>query len=140
MKEFDQELYEADDNAKIKVMQWLRSNGYEAWENPDTYGIDILAVRNNKRYEIEVEVKHNWIGPTFLFDTIHYSVRKKKFLASQNLVRFVTLNHERTHAAVVAGEDMIDARIVKKRTKYTSQESFIEVDVSKVKWIQLEST
>lgn len=137
MKPFDQSLYDQDDNAKFVVIEYLESLGFTAWVNPDDYGIDILADLAGHRYEIEVEVKHNWSGPHFPFPTLHYSIRKFKFLNSEARVRFITLNHEWSHAGVVTGEDLLVGKIINKETKYTKHEAFMTVPTEKVRWIQL---
>jgi len=76
-KQFDAVQYAADDPAKHTVIAWLRSNRIEACVNPDQFGIDILASRNSDKFEIEVEVKHNWKGKHYPFDTVHISSRKE---------------------------------------------------------------
>lgn len=139
MKPFDQELYDKDDNAKFVVIDYLATLGIQARVNPDPYGIDLLADWFGDAYEIEVEVKHNWSGAEFPFDSLHYSARKTKFLNPNAKVRFVTLNHEWTHAGIVTGDDLLASKIVEKKTKYTEAESFLEVPVNKVRWVSLAS-
>ncbi len=139
MKPFDQDLYDKDDNAKFVVIDYLSTLGIQARVNPDPYGIDLLADWYGDAYEIEVEVKHNWSGAEFPFDSLHYSARKVKFLNQNAHVRFITLNNEWTHAAVVNGKDLLTCKIVEKKTKYTEQESFIEVPLDKVRWIEIAS-
>jgi hypothetical protein len=77
-KPFDAALYENDDDAKFLVIRWLESRGHEICVNPDQYGIDLLGSWHDRRYAWEVEVKHNWRGFDFPFDSVHYSVRKRK--------------------------------------------------------------
>lgn len=134
MKPFDPALYAKDDLAKFIVIDWLETFGIKARVNPDDYGIDLVGSRGAELFEIEVEVKHNWLGRTFPFDTIHYSARKLKFLDSPATVKFITLNHEWSHCAVVDGADLDSSQIVEKKTIYTEAEKFIEVPITKVKW------
>jgi hypothetical protein len=139
MKPFDQELYDKDDNAKYVVIDYLATLGIQARVNPDPYGIDLLADWYGSDYEIEVEVKHNWSGPEFPFDSLHYSARKVKFLNPKAEVRFITLNNEWTHAAIVTGQNLLGCKIVEKKTKYTERESFLEVPLDKVRLVSLAS-
>lgn len=139
MKAFDQELYDQDDAAKFHVIDYLGRHDIVARVNPDPYGIDLLADKDGEPYEVEVEVKHNWKGETFPFDSLHYSYRKAKFLNTTANVKFITLNHEWTHAGIVDGNDLLDCRIVKKKTLYTQDEAFIEVPIDKVRWVALAS-
>lgn len=134
MKPFDPELYAKDDLAKFIVIDWLAGIGITAWVNPDDYGIDLLGERGSESFMIEVEVKHNWSGRIFPFNSIHYSARKLKFLDSKATVKFITLNHEWSHLAIVDGDDLGAGQIVKKKTKYTQEEEFIEIPLSQIKW------
>ena len=130
-KVFSTEHYNADDNAKHQVIEWLVTRGFMAWVNPDQYGIDIQGVHKGLSYEFEVEVKHNWSGVTFPFDTIHFSNRKRKFATPDKLTWFVMLNDERTYALLVSGETFLDAPVVEKDTIYTQKELFVAISVSK---------
>lgn len=127
-KPFSTNLYNQDDNAKDLWVNYLVSKGYKAWINPDQYGIDVISTdETSVYYYSEVEVKHNWKGPRFQYDTLHYSERKRKFLKSPEHTTFVTFNHERTHALVVTGDVLAAAPTIVKNTIYTSNEKFIEV-------------
>ncbi len=137
-KPFSQDLYTSDDNAKDLFIDILTARGWDAWVNPDQYGIDVLSTNlDGKPREFEVEVKHNWSGPVFNYRTLHYSNRKQKFLKNPEAVSFVTFNHERTHAFVVPGEVLSKAKIITKDTIYTKAEQFIEVDVADCKLIEV---
>jgi hypothetical protein len=138
-KPFSPELYKNDDNAKDLVVAWLQSKQYEAWINPDQYGIDVLASKDGKDLQFEVEVKHNWKGPRFQYDTLHYSDRKRKFLKDPENTAFITLNHERTHALMVPGQVLADAPTITKDTIYTSNEKFIEVKTIDCNLVSLEA-
>jgi hypothetical protein len=130
-KPFSPELYGEDDNAKDLLIAYLESSGWKAWVNPDQYGIDVLSVDPyGDEVELEVEVKHNWKGPKFQYDTLHYSDRKRKFLKDPGHTFFVTFNHERTHALFVPGLLLNEAPTIVKDTIYTRNEKFIEVIAS----------
>jgi hypothetical protein len=134
LKPFDQKLYDENDLAKHIVIDWLETFGIRAKVNPDDYGIDLLGDKDGKLYEIEVEVKHNWKGREFPFDTLHYPARKLKFLHTHAEVKFVTLNHTWRYAAVVDGRDLITCRKIKKKTSLTPEEEFIEVPRELIKF------
>jgi hypothetical protein len=127
-KPFDPVLYEADDNAKFIVIRWLEQNGFTAWVNPDQYGIDVLAERDGDQYGFEVEVKHNWQGEKFPYNTVHFSARKQKFIGWNHF--FTMLNDERSCVLVVDENVLRSADVVNKATKYTSDELFIAVPLS----------
>jgi hypothetical protein len=131
-KAFDQALYDADDAAKHLVIKWLRSRNVVAFVNPDEYGIDLLARYNDSDYAFEVEVKHNWKGFEFPYQTIHYSARKRKFISPDVKTYFVTLNHERTHLLLVHQQDFMLGKLVNKDTIYTTSEWFVEIPIHRV--------
>jgi len=127
-KPFSPELYGKDDNAKDLFIAFLENNDWEAWVNPDQYGIDVLSIDPfGDDFQFEVEVKHNWRGRTFQYDTLHYSDRKRKFLNTPNNTFFVTFNHERTYALLVPGLLLSASPTIIKDTIYTRNEKFIEV-------------
>ena len=131
MKPFDQALYDVDDKAKFIVINWLNALGFQAEVNPDQYGIDVLATKQNKKYAFEVEVKHNWSGKQFPYGTVHFSARKQKFLHGTEETFFIMLNNELTHAIIVTGQNLSVSPTISKDTKYTSKESFISIQISK---------
>ncbi len=137
-KPFSQELYNNDDNAKDIFIKMAEARGWNARVNPDQYGIDVLTVdENGNERQFEVEVKHNWQGPSFGYKTLHYSDRKRKFLKDPDKVSFVTFNHERTHALIVPGTVLASAKTITKDTIYTKGEKFIEVNVEDCKLVEV---
>lgn len=127
-KPFDPGLYEDDDNAKYAVIDWLHTNEFYAWVNPDKYGIDVLAFKDWLDYGFEVEVKHNWKGEEFPYNTVHFSARKQKFIAPNHY--FTMLNDDRSYVLVVDGPTLLYASVISKETKYTSDEQFIAVPLN----------
>ena len=141
-KPFSPTLYKQDDSAKEILIDYLTHKGFDNPRvNPDDYGIDVLAERDEQNYAFEVEVKHNWKGESFPFSSVHYAGRKTKFIA--NLVAplantyFVTLNDERTVALRVDGTTFSQSPLVAKRTIYTTSEHFVEIPVEKVRFFYL---
>lgn len=129
-KEFSQSLYDANDDAKHQVIAWLEERGFMAWVNEDQYGIDVQALRMGKQYVFEVEVKHNWGDGGFPFDSVHFPLRKNKFAAEDN-AWFVMLNRSRTQMLLVSGAVFRESRVVWKATKYTEDEEFVEIPLSR---------
>lgn len=137
-KPFSKHLFDADDSAKHIVVDWLKDMKFDAEINEERYGIDVVSVPAGI-VGIEVEVKHNWKGPTFPYDTLHYSWRKVKFLDVAEHVFFVTLNHEKNCMLIVSGDALARAaeQAVYKDTKYTSHEAFMEIPIADCEYVQL---
>jgi hypothetical protein len=137
-KPFSPELYEQDDKAKHLIIEFLEWNQWEAWVNPDKYGIDLLALDpNGIEYQVEVEVKHNWTGDKFPYQTLHFAERKRKFIDSDRMTLFITLNHDKTQALVAFDDVLSEAAVIVKDTSYTKQERFLEISVSSCELITL---
>lgn len=131
-KPFSADLFSANDAAaKEKVIWALLKRGIIARENPDRYGVDLVS--NGNSYE--VEVKHNWTGIKFPFQTIHIAARKLKFALEG--VRFVILNKPLTWAIVIHGEVVSASPIIKKDTSLTEGEDFISVPTEKAAFVKL---
>ena len=130
-KPFDQSMYDADDPAKQQILDWLiNTQDFNGEINPDHYGIDIIGDFGGEPFAAEVEVKHNWVGEQFPFDTVHFSARKLKFLETPINACFMMLNHDRTHVLIVRKPYLQSAIIVTKDTIYTTYEQFIEVPLT----------
>ena len=85
-KEFNKESHAANDKpAKDLVIDFLKSKGLDAMENPDKYGIDIVVPR------YEVERREIWIDE-FPFKTVHIPARKEKFL--KHSIVYVVVNKD----------------------------------------------
>lgn len=125
-KPFDQGLYDSDNPAVNDWMAHLKASGWKAIINPDKYGVDILAQSpEGKPLCFEIEVKHNWVGQVFQFDTVHIPARKLKFADERTI--FVIFNHHRSQAILVSGDMVKDSPTVKKKTLYTDNEDFFEI-------------
>ena len=85
-KKFDKKLFEKFDNsARERTKQFLRSQGCEVVDNPNQYGVDLIAEKNGKKYFVECEVKNVWSGKKFppYFKDVQLPARKEKFFGNQ---------------------------------------------------------
>ena len=138
-KPFSEELYAENDDAKHQVVDWLLDHGFDsAGINPDQYGIDILADKEGQRYEVEVEVKHNWKGERFPFGEVHFPARKKKVAKDSEFNWFFMLNHERTHGLIVDGFDFVRGALVRKNTSEYDNDMFVEIPTFNCKFVKME--
>jgi hypothetical protein len=135
MKPFDQDLFDADDNAKHQAIEYLETQGLIMRVNPDPYGIDLIGELDGEARSYEIEVKRSWSGDQFQFHTVHIAARKIKFAKPE--ARFLMFNLERTHAFLITGDDVARSPVITKSTKYTEAEDFISVPLSRVTMIDL---
>ena len=129
VKEFSQELYDADDQAKHLVIAYITQQwGFtNVRVNPNKYGIDLLALEAGRPVGIEVEVKHNWTGYPFPYENVHISARKTKFVGEQPETYFVMVSHDWSRMIACGAEAFDGAALVLKDTFLTHKELFIEI-------------
>lgn len=131
-KPFSKELYDKDDAAKNFVIDFFTQRyGFLVYVNPDQYGIDLIVENERGRFELEVEVKHNWKGKRFPFPTIHFAARKLKFAENPENVSFIMLNDDWSYGLLIEGETFANSPVITKDTIYTKNERFVEVPISK---------
>ena len=100
-KPFDVDNYNANDaSGKEAVIRFLQTQGLSAEENPDKYGIDLIAngtTYNGQVFDnvpVEVERRIIW-NKNFPFSTVHVPERKTKFLKHYMLYAVVNLNYDK---------------------------------------------
>jgi len=86
-KPFSKSNHNANDGAGKKVViDFLRSRGIDAMENPDDYGIDLMVAK----YEVERRTIYTDKWP---YKTVHVPERKEKFF-KYNIYYVVVMHHE----------------------------------------------
>lgn len=122
-KPFSQELYNQNDNAKELAIKWFDSIGFKLIVNKDQYGIDLVG----NKFMVEVEVKHNWKGKDFPFETVHIPGRKLKFANDKSI--FFMFNHDKSYAMLIDGKLVSNSSVIIKDNIYLNKENFIEVNI-----------
>ena len=135
-KKFNKELYNHNDPAKFKAIEYFKSKNKNAVVNPDDYGIDLIV---DDTFYCEVEVKHNWKGINFPFQTLQIPERKTKFAKiSDKPVMFMVFNSEHTHAFLAKATDVLRSRMQEVPNKYVPEgEMFFQVPISKLTKVRL---
>lgn len=135
-KKFDKDLYNKNDPAKLKAIDYFGLMGMKAIVNPDDYGVDLIVDDN---FYCEVEVKHNWKGTNFPFSTLQIPERKTKFAKiSDKPVMFMVFNSEHTHAFLAKATDVLRSRMQEVPNKYVPEgEMFFQVPVKKLTKVRL---
>jgi hypothetical protein len=137
-KPFDKDLYDANDPAKEFVIKFFTERyGFLVYVNPDPYGIDLIVENERGTFELEVEVKHNWKGKRFPFQTVHFAARKLKFANKPENVHFIMLNSDWTYALLIDGVTFSNSPIVNKDTYLTKNERFVSVIANKATLLRM---
>lgn len=131
MKPFSKELFGKYDLAARTVMRlWLEDRGYSVKDNPDKYGVDLIAIKAGAVTWVEVEVKDSW-KDEFKFKTLHLPFRKLKFATKDTV--FVIFRSDLNFAYMFKGDVLADCEVVKKPTKFTKgDDDFFEIPLSRV--------
>lgn len=128
----DHEKY--DEVARSSAKSFWARHGWTVEDNPDTYGVDLIAEKDGKRVYVEVEVKRGWHGPTFQYDTMHLPLRKHKFLDKPT--KFMIFNNSLTHAAVISRKAIKNAPVsVVPNQKVSIGEKFFDIPVDDVTFV-----
>lgn len=134
-KHFSEKDHKAyDEIARSTAKAFWASLGWEVSDNPDEYGVDLIAQKDGKQFYVEVEVKRGWHGAEFKYDTVHLPVRKSKFL--DRPTKFMVFNNSLTHAAVISRTAVEKAPVsVVPNRKIPIGERFYDVPVSDVTFV-----
>lgn len=140
-KPFSQELYkENNDVAIIMSLSYLISTGhYYFKKNPieqeevfKQYDYVLFLKKNDRQVKIEVERKKTWVksGMWQGYETLDVPERKKDSEADL----LIMINNTLDTIAIMKMKDVLNSKVYKKNTIYTTEEKFYAVDLQKIKF------
>ena len=135
IKKFDQALHDKyDPPARAAVAKWIDMKwGFQALDNPDIYGTDLIIYRNGKKIGYaEVEVRQWNPCP---YPTIHVPVRKKHMLEVPKTL-FFALTQDMKNAYWINGDKTLDFPTIEMRDE-TKHEAYYDVPKSLFKYVDL---
>ena len=137
-KPFNKSLFDKyDPPARKAVSEWMKMKwGLDCRENPNVYGVDLIAYRaNNPVGFVEVEVR-SW---SFCHHpTIHIAYRKAKLFRQDRPVLFFALTHDLSHAYWLKAELVEKCPLIEVNNREVpSGEFFFDVPVSWFKYVNL---
>ena len=139
-KQFSNNLHDTyDDLGRFRAYKLF--NKYfdvELQDNQDTYGVDLVAYRDNQKVGyVEVEVRAAWDG-LFPFDTLNIPYRKKKLLENNLPTVLVAFNKQGTLAYICKDITVLNSPVVEIKNKYMAKgEMFYQVPLDKIKLVTL---
>lgn len=144
-KNFDQKLFNKFDRpAKEQAIEFLAYYEYEAIENPDCYGPDLIVFKNGDLIGYaECEVRTVWKNKEFPFESLSLPFRKKKFLtqasAEEIKIIFLVFNSDFSAIAKVKGQAVSDSPVVERSNRLGPEnEKFFDIPLSQVDFYQYE--
>jgi hypothetical protein len=135
IKKFDQDLHDKyDPPARAAVAAWIKMKwGFDALDNPDIYGTDLIIYRNGKKIGYaEVEVRQWNPCP---YPTIHVPVRKKHMLEVLKTL-FFALTQDMNHAYWIVGTKALSFPTIEMRDE-TKHEAYYDVPKELFKYVDL---
>jgi hypothetical protein len=140
-KKFSKELFDENDNiSKTIAVDFLESTGHyvlitplnEQKEKYKEHDFEILLKSNNKLIKVEVEKKNVWYksGTWQGFSTIDVAYRKNE--SKSDL--FVMFNKNCDTLAITTMKNVLSSKTSYKKTIYTNNELFFNVDLDKFKF------
>ena len=140
-KRFGQTLHDQTDiPARIKAKAIIAKLGYNAIDNPNKLGVDLLIYKDdNPLFNVECEVKTNWKGENFKFPDVNMLERKAKYCKLDQPTYFRLFNEDLSNYLIIKDKDLIKAPKEMVRNKYVPfGEYFYKVSLNKVTFNKLE--
>ena len=140
-KKFSQELCDENDKvAKIVAVDFLEWTGYYKLQIPldnqqemfKKKDFEITLLSKNKKVSVEVERKRVWVKEQMWqgWSTIDVPARKSE--SASDL--FIMVNRSCNTIAVTTMKNVLNSKITSKKTIYTDNEEFFNVDLNTFKF------
>ena len=139
-KKFSQELHDQFDSiAREKAKQLFKRYRMTLEDNPDKYGIDLIAYKDGELYGyVEVEVREAWTGEHFKYDTLNIPYRKRKLFLNPQRNCLVAFNSDCTYAFIVDEMTILFSDVQEVKNKHLPEgEMFFKVPVSELKKVKV---
>jgi hypothetical protein len=136
-KKFSKTLHSRHDpKSRSVVKEYLARRGIKVHDNPDKFGVDLIA--EDGTLQVEVEHRLIWEGPDFPFSEINVPERKAKFFV-ENSVAYFILSRDYTHIGMIDGKTLmkylIDENLKESPNKYVREnEYFYKVPITAFTW------
>ena len=139
-KQFSQDLHDQYDSfGRDRVVQYYAKHGVELQENPDKYGVDLIAYDDGDKIGyVEVEVRESWKENIFPYDSLHVPERKKKLLTNDLHTVLVSVNCYGTRAFICDYRTVLASPLLESPNKYIAKgERFYKVDTRSINLVRL---
>lgn len=139
-KRFDPTLHQGNDPQSRKVVKdYLAKHGLLVKDNPNKYGVDLIA--EDGSFQVEVEHRLPWIEGEFPFYDINVPERKAKFLKDGNC-HYIILSRHYTWLGMITGAIVknfitVDNLRENKNKFVESEELFYKVPRDYFKWVKI---
>ena len=139
-KKFSQDLHDQFDKVgRDWSKQLFKRYGVKLEDNPDQYGVDLIAYRDDKIVGyVEVEVRTVWTGNKFNYDTLNIPLRKKKLLTMSLPVCLVSWSSNGDYGFLCSSDTILNSEVMEVKNKYMDKaEHFYKVPIDKIKLVRL---
>lgn len=140
-KKFSKKLHEQNDKkAREIAKEFFSKYGYELRDNPDQYGVDLLAYDETGEHVmyVEVEIKRVWKSGEFPYGSVQFPERKWKFCNLDKPTAFFMLSNDCKRALLVTGKDLVASPLKPVSNVYMKKnENFFQVPLNKVTFTEV---
>lgn len=139
-KVFEQSLFDdCDPPAREVVKKYFADKGVCLVDNPDKYGVDLVAVDGS--IKVEVERRIIWKAPEFPFEEVNLLARKAKFFREPT-THYVIVSDDYTHIGGIQGQHLMwhiahDPTVENPNRFVTAGEKFFKIPKIKFRWVKV---
>lgn len=139
-KKFDKGLHDQYDAiGRDMSKRYFKQYNIELIDNPDIYGVDLIAYKNDKKYGyVEVEVRNAWDGINFRHQTLNIPYRKRKLLELDLPVCLLSWSSNGDYGFLCKAEVILRSEVIEKPNKYMAKsEYFFAVPVDEIRLVKV---
>jgi hypothetical protein len=139
-KHFSQDLHDKyDEIGKAAAKKLFKRWNINLKDNPDKYGIDLIAYQNEELYGyVEVEVRESWKEKQFPFSTLNIPCRKRKLLETASNNCLVAFNADCSMAFVCKDWTILFSDIEEVKNKHLKKnEFFFKVPINQIQLVKV---
>jgi hypothetical protein len=142
-KTFDKKLFQQNDpKSRDVVKTFLNKKGIEVKDNSNQYGIDLISINGNIKFEVERRLV--WNRYEFPFNEVNLLERKTKFFTESNTY-YIIVSKDYTRIGIINNSDikkyMTETNLKESKNKFVSHgEMFYKLPKEKFKWIDVDTS
>jgi hypothetical protein len=130
-KKFDRALYEECDTfGKIVAKTFMKQEGYQLTSEVEAYkSHDLIFTKDGKDCKVEVEMNLRWLSKYYPYQTLTVPYRKKDSKADF----YIMISKNGGGLLTIPMQEVLSANIIVKDTRFTKQEKFFSLPISKAR-------
>lgn len=135
-KKFDRALYEQYDTfGKTVAKKFMTQEGYKLTNDTEAYqAYDLIFAKNGRHCKVEVEISCGWKSKYYPYQTLTVPYRKRFSKADF----YIMISKNGDGLLTIPMQEVLNAETIVKDTRYTIQERFFSLPISKARFYFLQ--